>query len=66
MSADELAALRGLVRATQACPEIEVGPEIEPGAGVFEMLRQYAARQLESNFRTVRVIEQMYGRTQSV
>ncbi len=36
------------------CPEIAVGRE------VFNVLRHYAAYQLESDFRSARVIEQMF------
>lgn len=52
---DDLAALRALKRSANSCPEHPVSRE------VFHMLRQYAVRQLESEFRSIRVIDQMFG-----
>jgi DNA repair protein RecO (recombination protein O) len=46
--------LRLLVRSRDACPRIEDAGE------AFDALRGYVTRQLESDFRSLRVIEQMY------
>ena len=52
---ETLASLRVLQDAADRCPEIPAGAEI------FAVLRRYAAQQLETDFRSVRVIEEMFG-----
>lgn len=55
LSPEALSGLRTLNRALDRCPETTVD------ADVFAVLRRYAAQQLESDFRSVRVIEEMFG-----
>jgi len=55
LDAKDYAALQALAGSTQACPRVDVP------RSVFGLLRGYAARQVESDFRSVRVIEQMFG-----
>jgi DNA repair protein RecO (recombination protein O) len=52
---EEHASLRALMLADDACPAVECPRE------VFGLLRHFAARQLETDFRSVRVIEEMLG-----
>ncbi len=54
LSAAEYDALRAMAQGVDACPPLEAGKNI------FALLRHFAARQLESDFRSVRVIEQMF------
>lgn len=56
LSAEEFVALRRMAEAAEGCP-CEQAP-----AGVFHVLRHYAARHLETDFRSVRVLEDMFGR----
>jgi len=50
-----LDALRALTRARDACPAV-------PHAGpVFDLLRGYVSHQLETDFRSLRVIDQVFG-----
>ncbi len=50
-----LKSLRALAGATEHCPKLAVGTEI------MELLRQFSANQLEKDFRSIRVIEQLFG-----
>jgi len=59
LSRETYAALRALAAARGVCPEIRAP------ADAFIVLRQYAARQLEAEFRSVRVIEEMFGNGRS-
>jgi DNA repair protein RecO (recombination protein O) len=52
LSGEEYRVLRALAEREDACPEVEASPR------VFRVLRRYAARQIDSDFRSVRVIEQ--------
>lgn len=54
LTAVEYATLRALAEGVDACPPLKAGKTI------FGVLRDFAARQLESDFRSVRVIEQMF------
>ena len=55
VSVRDYAALRAIAGQAATCPR-------EPmSQAVVHLLRQYAARQLEGDFRSVRVIEQMFG-----
>jgi DNA repair protein RecO (recombination protein O) len=49
--------LSELVHARHACPSVEAGGE------VFRLLCGYAARQVDAEFRSLRVIHEMLGRT---
>jgi len=49
------AALVALQEETETCPRAEAGAE------VFQVLRAYAARQVESEFRSTRVLQEMFG-----
>lgn len=51
-----LAALRTMAVATERCPETAAYDE------VFSLMRQFAARQLETDFRSLRVLDQLVGR----
>jgi DNA repair protein RecO (recombination protein O) len=55
VSAETLSALRALNESMEACPAIAAPAE------TFALLRHYARRQLECDFRSARVIEQMFG-----
>ena len=55
ISAESHAALRELARGVEACPALTVDRE------VFDSLWRFAERQLESSFKSVRVIGQMYA-----
>lgn len=52
----ELEALKGFAESRSACPAIT------NTGRVFDVLRNYASTQLETDFRSVRVIDQMYGK----
>jgi DNA repair protein RecO (recombination protein O) len=54
LSAGDYAALCAVARERDACPDLTVS------GVVFDLLRHYAARQLDGDFRSVRVIEQMF------
>lgn len=56
LSAGAYAALRALNTARDACPRVPTPPE------TFALLRLYAARQLDTEFRSARVIEEMFGK----
>ncbi len=56
LSAEEFTALRDMAAAAAGCPW-EQAP-----ASVFHVLRQYAARHLETDFRSARVLEDMFGK----
>jgi DNA repair protein RecO (recombination protein O) len=58
ITSDELAALQALGRARGTCPVLE------QFGRVFELLRGFAAHQLETEFRSLRVLDQM-ARTRS-
>ena len=53
LTAKDYAQLRALAKAGDACPNIEATP------GVFDALRDFAMRQLETDFKSVRVIRQV-------
>ncbi len=55
LSAHDYAMLRALAHSPEACPSQSASGKI------FHLLRQYAARQIDTDFRSVRVIEQMFG-----
>lgn len=55
ISAESLAAFQEMARGVEACPPLTVDRE------VFDALWRFAERQLESSFRSVRVIGQMYA-----
>lgn len=55
MTAVGIEALRQLFAAEDACPAVVVRQE------VFQVLRGYAARQLETDFRSARVLQDMFG-----
>jgi len=56
LTTEEFIALRAMAEAVEGCP-CEQAP-----AGVFHVLRYYAARHLETDFRSVRVLEDMFGK----
>lgn len=56
LSRETYAVLRVLSAARDACPDVRAPDE------AFTVLRLYAARQLETEFRSVRVIEEMFGK----
>lgn len=55
ISASGLMALRALFAAEAACPALTAGQE------VFQVLRAYAGRQVEADFRSARVLQDMFG-----
>ncbi len=55
LSSEAHAGLRALVQHREACPPVEHADE------VWRLLRRYASAQLETDFRSVRVIDQMFG-----
>jgi recombinational DNA repair protein (RecF pathway) len=57
LSAEAVTALRTLARDRDQCPTI---PGRAVGEG-FKALRHYVTRQLESDFRSLRVIDQVFG-----
>lgn len=54
LTAAEAEALARLAAAEDACPDVACP------ASVFDLLRQFVVRQLESEFRSLRVLDQMY------
>lgn len=56
LTPEDYAALSAFLENEDACPPLEAGPEL------FEALCSYASRQLDHNFRSARVLEQMFGR----
>ncbi len=57
LSGGEHAALVALAEAYEACPPPEAG-----GEAAFGLLRRFTMRQLEAEFRSLRVIDQMFGK----
>lgn len=57
LTLQQLEALRALVGNREACPPIE------DARALYAVLRTYAARQLEVDFRSVRVIDEMFNAT---
>lgn len=55
LSAKTYTALRAFGEAEEGCPDIEAGEE------VFTVLRAYAGRHLETDFKSVRVLDQLFG-----
>jgi DNA repair protein RecO (recombination protein O) len=55
LRAETFAALRAWCAAADVCPEVAAGVE------AFMVVRHYAARHLDSDFRSVRVIDRMFG-----
>jgi DNA repair protein RecO (recombination protein O) len=55
LDAASFGALRAMAEGSAACPEVSAPRE------VFHLLRHYAARQLETDFRSVRVIDAMFN-----
>lgn len=55
VSAAGLDALRALFSSELRCPPVTAGPE------VFQVLRAYAARQVDADFRSARVLQEMFG-----
>lgn len=53
---ETLASLRTMAEETARCPEVAAPNE------VFSLMRQFAARQLETDFRSLRVLDQLVGR----
>ncbi len=62
LSAAGYQALRTLSAAVAGCPD-EDGPTTEGGPEVFDLLAGYAARQLEIDFRSLRVIREVCRKT---
>lgn len=57
MGPDTAVVLRTLAGAEDACPELEAGPALKDA---FAALRGFLVRQFESDFRSFRVIDQMF------
>lgn len=55
LSAAALEALRALFSSELYCPPVSAGHE------VFQVLRAYAARQIDADFRSARVLQEMFG-----
>ena len=55
VSAAGMEALRALFSSDEICPPVSAGQE------VFQVLRAYAARQIEADFRSARVLQEMFG-----
>jgi len=57
-----LTMLRAMLSENDACPnQLEQPSSKNASAEVFSLLRHYASHQLETDFRSVRVIEEMFG-----
>jgi len=59
LSVEALSAMRALLGAAVACPEAGSAASVE----VFRALRRYAAYQLETDFRSLRVLDEVVGTT---
>ena len=56
LTPEDYTALSAFSENKDACPPVEAGPEL------FETLCSYASHQLDRTFRSVRVLDQMFGR----
>lgn len=55
LAPEEAAAFQAMMRNEAACPRMPAAP------GVFRLVRRFATHQLETDFRSARVLEEMFG-----